>query len=560
MPHEVSLIAALAFGFGLALIFGFVAEKLKAPALLGYLLAGFLIGPVTPGFVADPVLTNQLAEVGVMLLMFGVGMHFSLDDLLSVKRIAIPGAIVQMGTATLIGMAFANWWGWPMGQGLVFGLALSVASTVVLLKALEAQGQMQSPQGRIAIGWLVVEDLAMVLVLVLLPPLVPVLTGAETQLGWGVLADLGLTLVKVGVFIALMLVGGKKLIPYLLWQVAKTGSRELFTLSTISLAISLAYVASSMFGVSFALGAFFAGMVMRESEFSHRAAHESLPLRDAFAVLFFVSVGMLFDPSVVWDYPGRVLAVVGIIVLGKSLAAGLLVLAFRYPLQQALTISASLAQIGEFSFILVGLGMYLGVATPEVQSLVVVGAIVSIALNPLLFAAIPGFRDRLLHHSALARRLDNRAHSAESLPAETTTDARHNHLIVLNPPHGLSPLWMSRLQQLPMPLLIVDSRRDTVRELRQQGLVAVAGDASDPATLVQAHVMNAKALLIAEPDVSQLTPVCTQAKMLNPNLEILVMVPTEEERQRMADLPVDHWLVAETLALQGVEHTLTKHA
>jgi CPA2 family monovalent cation:H+ antiporter-2 len=324
-----------------------------------------IIGPFTPGFVADAEIASQLAEIGVMLLMFGVGLHFSLDDLLAVRKIAVPGAVVQMTVATALGMGLAHWWGWNLGGALVFGLSLSVASTVVLLRALESRGILDSVNGRIAVGWLVVEDLAMVLVLVLLPPLGGWLSGkvdADVNALW---KTLGITLLQVGGFVALMLVVGRRLFPWVLWQVQRTGSRELFTLCVVAAAVSIAFGATALFGVSFALGAFFAGMVMRESEFSHRAAEESLPLRDAFAVLFFVSVGMLFDPWVLLERPLQVLAVVGIIIVGKTLAAGVLVMAFRYPLNTALTVSASLAQIGEFSFILVGLGASLGLLPPE---------------------------------------------------------------------------------------------------------------------------------------------------------------------------------------------------
>ena len=391
MPHDVSLIATLAAGFGLALAFGFVAARLGLPALLGYLVAGVLIGPATPGFVADAAIAGQLAEVGVMLLMFGVGLHFSLGDLLAVRRVALPGALVQMATATALGAGVAWWWGWPPGAALVFGISLSVASTVVLLKALEARNLLEGGDGRIAIGWLVVEDLAMVLVLVVLPPLAGVLGGRAPEgagdgssLAW----TLGSTLLQVAVFVALMLVVGRRAFPWLLWQVTKTGSRELFTLAVVVAAVSIAYGSSKLFGVSFALGAFFAGMVLRESQFSHRAAEETLPLRDAFAVLFFVSVGMLLDPAVFVERPLQVLVVVAVIVVGKTLAAGAFVLLLGYPARSAVVVAASLAQIGEFSFILAGLGLSLGLLPPEGQSLIVAGAIVSIALNPLLFRAI----------------------------------------------------------------------------------------------------------------------------------------------------------------------------
>ncbi|HEX4856807.1 MAG TPA: cation:proton antiporter [Limnobacter sp.] len=530
MPHDVSLIATLAFGFGLALVFGFIAEKLRAPALLGYLVAGFLIGPATPGFVADPALTNQLAEVGVMLLMFGVGMHFSLKDLLAVKNIAVPGAIVQMATATLLGMGVANFWGWPIAQSLVFGLALSVASTVVLLKALEARGMLTSANGQIAVGWLVVEDLAMVLILVLLPPLAGLLKGGELDPGTNLFFEIGFTLVKVTLFVALMLVVGKRIIPWMLWHVAKTGSRELFTLSVIALAISLAFAAAGLFDVSFALGAFFAGMVMRESEFSHRAAEESLPLRDAFAVLFFVSVGMLFQFEVLLEYPMRVLAVVGIIVLGKSLAAGALVLLFRYPMKSALVIAASLAQIGEFSFILVGLGLYLGLVDLQVQSLVVSGAILSIALNPVVFSMIPKINDFMVKHFRWVRELNARGHTMEELPQQTDGKYLDGHVVLVGHTE-LSKLIARSLQLKNKPHVIIDTSREVVARLRAKGKAAVSGEYADPVTLVQAHTARADSLVIATGNTPGLSQMIENARMLNPALRVFVQAYSPEEQK-----------------------------
>ncbi|MCE3243756.1 MAG: sodium:proton antiporter, partial [Deltaproteobacteria bacterium] len=393
MPHSVTLISTIAAGLGLALIMGFIAARLKLPVLVGYLVAGIIIGPATPGFVADVELSSQLAEIGVMLLMFGVGLHFSLDDLLAVRQIALPGAVVQITVATVLGMAVSAAWGWSLAAGIVFGLALSVASTVVLLKALESRGVLDSVNGRIAIGWLLVEDLVMVLVLVLLPAMALWLGGtgnaaAEPPGNRSLSITLALTIGQVSVFVALMLVVGRRLFPWLLWQIARTGSRELFTLCIVAAAVGIAYGSAALFGVSFALGAFFAGMVMRESPLSYRAAEESLPLRDAFSVLFFVSVGMLFEPEVLIREPLHVLIVLAIIIFGKSLAAFVIVLLFRYPLNTAFTVSASLAQIGEFSFILANFGVSLGILPAEGQSLILAGAIISIAVNPLLFKAI----------------------------------------------------------------------------------------------------------------------------------------------------------------------------
>jgi CPA2 family monovalent cation:H+ antiporter-2 len=380
----------MAVGLAFAFIGGFVAARLRLPPILGYLLAGIAVGPFTPGFVADTGLAGQLAEIGVMLMMFGVGMHFSVRDLLAVRAIAVPGAVVQIAAATALGVGVARLWGWPFGEGIVFGLALSVASTVVLLRALEERGKVASRDGRIAVGWLLVEDLAMVLALILLPAFAGQLGGsagaaAASEAGGSLLWVLAITLAKVAAFIALMLIVGTRVLPWLLDRVVMTGSRELFTLAIVAVAIGVAFGSAELFGVSFALGAFFAGMVVNASDHSERAAHELQPLQDAFTVLFFVSVGMLFNPAILIDEPLRVLATLAIVVVGKSLAAFLIVLAFRYPLHTAMRISASLAQIGEFSFILAALGVGLGIMSAEAQSLILAGAIMSITINPLMF-------------------------------------------------------------------------------------------------------------------------------------------------------------------------------
>jgi CPA2 family monovalent cation:H+ antiporter-2 len=391
MPHDVALIATLAIGFALAFVFGFAANRLGLPPLVGYLVAGVLVGPFTPGFVGDRASTGQLAEIGVMLLMFGVGLHFSVDDLIAVRGIAIPGAVGQILIATAIGAGMATAWGWDLGAGVVLGLSLSVASTVVLLKALEERNAVETPNGRIAIGWLVVEDLAMVLALVLLPAFAEALGGNPVDNGHapadkGILLALGITLAKVGAFVAILLLVGPRVLPWMLRQVARTGSRELFTLCVLAVALGIAFGSAKLFGVSYALGAFFAGMVLHESDLSHKAATNSLPLQDAFAVLFFLSVGMLFDPSIILREPSMVAAVMVLILVGKSLVALGIVVLLGYPLSTALTVSASLAQIGEFSFILSGLGISYGLMAPEGLNLILAGALLSITLNPLVFA------------------------------------------------------------------------------------------------------------------------------------------------------------------------------
>ncbi|MCB4810046.1 Kef family K(+) transporter [Methylovorus menthalis] len=529
MDHNITLISTVAAGFGLALVFGFIAEKIKLPALVGYLLAGILIGPATPGFVADTGIASQLSEIGVMLLMFGVGLHFSIADLMAVKRIALPGAVVQMTLATVLGASVAHLWGWTLGEGLIFGLALSCASTVVLLKALEARGIVDSMNGKIAVGWLVVEDLATVLVLVLMPPLAGILGGtAPVESAAPLWQTIGFTLLQVSFFIVFMLVAGKRLLPWLLWHVAKTGSRELFTLAVIAAAISIAFGAAKLFSVSFALGAFFAGMVMRESEFSHRAAEESLPLRDSFAVLFFVSVGMLFDPAILVKEPFSVLAVVAIIIVGKSIAAMAIVLAFRYPLNTALTVAASLAQIGEFSFILAGLGMGLGILPAEGMSLVLAGALISIALNPLVFSLAKPIEKWLLSFSKLARHLDRRTDPFAELPMSTERKLLEGQVVLVG--YGRVGRRIAQaLTEQGIPFVIAEQNREIVEGLRKKGIAAVSGNAADPAVLVQAHIQNASMLVIATPETIDFRKMSEAASTLQPTIEIVVRTHNEEE-------------------------------
>jgi CPA2 family monovalent cation:H+ antiporter-2 len=403
MPHDVTLITTVALAFALAFVFGVIANGFRLPPLVGYLVAGIAVGPFSPGFSADAALAGQLAEIGVMLLMFGVGLHFSIPDLMAVRRIAIPGAIGQILVATALGAVLAMGWGWSFGGALVLGLSLSVASTVVLLKALEERNAVATPNGRVAVGWLIVEDLAMVLALVLLPAFAEVLGGhaltdahgAPSTTGPGLLITLGVTLAKVAVFVALALYFGPRVMPWLLRQVARTGSRELFTLGVLALSIGIAFASAKLFGVSFALGAFFAGVVSSESELSHKAAANSLPLQDAFSVLFFVSVGMLFDPTILIREPAMVGAVLLLVLLGKSIAALGIVLVLGYPLTTAISVSAALAQVGEFSFILAGLGASLGLLPPEGLSLILAGAILSITLNPLMFAGAAFLSERV---------------------------------------------------------------------------------------------------------------------------------------------------------------------
>jgi len=560
MPHSVDLITTIAAALGLALIFGFIAVRLRLPALVGYLLAGIVIGPFTPGFVADTALAGQLAEIGVMLLMFGVGLHFSLDDLLSVKKIALPGAVVQIAVATAMGMGLAHWWGWNLMAGIVFGLSLSVASTVVLLKALESRGVLATPNGRIAVGWLVVEDLVMVLVLVLLPPLAGMFgSSPEAASGHSLLGALALTIGEVALFIGLMLVVGRRFFPWLLWQVARTGSRELFTLCVVAAALGIAYGSAALFGVSFALGAFFAGMVLRESALSYRAAEESLPLRDAFAVLFFVSVGMLFDPLVLMEQPLKVLAVVAVIVFGKSLAAFLLVLAFRYPLNTALTVSASLAQIGEFSFILAGLGVAIGVLPVEGQSLILAGALISIALNPLAFQMAEPLQQWIRARSELARQLEQRDDPLAELPASAASHTLSGHVVLV----GFGRVGRHIAEALDaqgQPYVVAEQQREAVEKLRGRGIHAVVGDAAEPAVLIQAHVTRAQMLVIATPDSFQARKMIEIARTLNPHIHVIVRSHSEDEAELLRREQAVEVLVGELELANSMVRHVSEHA
>jgi CPA2 family monovalent cation:H+ antiporter-2 len=519
MHHAPTLITTIAAAFGVALVMGFLAAKVRLPPLVGYLVAGVLIGPYTQGYTADVALAGQLAEIGVMLLMFGVGLHFSFDDLLAVKGIALPGAIAQMVVSTALGTATAMFWGWSFGAGLVFGLALSVASTVVLLRALEARGALQSFNGRIAVGWLIVQDLFMVLVLVLLPPL--------ANMSGGIGTSLGITFLKVGTFVVLMLVVGRRVFPRVLWLVAKTGSRELFTLCVIAAAVGVAYGAAALFGVSFALGAFFAGMLLGESALSQRAADESLPLRDAFAVLFFVSVGMLFDPAVLVREPLGVLAVLAIVMIGNPIAATALVLLFRYPLNTAVTIGASLAQIGEFSFILAGLGRQHGLLPEEGQHLILAGAILSMALNPALFAAVEPAQRWLRARSDAARRLERRADPLAELPVSVDPAQLTGHVAIVG--YGrVGRRVADALAERHIPFTIAEENRELVESLRERNVHAVSGDAAEPAVLIQAHVARAAMLVIATPDTVDVRRMVDIARQLNPKIDIVLRTHSDD--------------------------------
>lgn len=551
MPHDTPLIATISIGLALAFALGLLAQRLRLPPIVGYLVAGIVVGPFTPGFVADQKLAVELAEIGVILLMFGVGLHFSLKDLLSVRAIAIPGAIGQIAVATVLGMGLAWLLGWSFGAGLIFGLALSVASTVVLLRALQERRQVETEKGKIAVGWLIVENLVMVLTLVLVPPLAGLLGGTQpadtsnpglvAALGVGpVWATLALTAAKVALFVTIMLVLGRKFIPWVLHYVAHTGSRELFRLAVLAIALGVAYGSTNLFGVSFALGAFFAGMVLAESQLSHQAAKETLPLRDAFAVLFFVSVGMLFNPAVLVAQPLAVLATFFIIAFGKSVAAYLIVRAFGHPNGVALTISASLAQIGEFSFILIVLAVNLAVVPPEARDLVVAGSILSILVNPLLFLAI----DKAASKEVPASQPDQSSIEPAEAVAEEPATTLSGHVILVG--HGrVGSAISSSLDTRGIPYLIVEEDRSTLVSVEAKGVECYVGPCGERRILDRLNLNGARYLITAIPDAFEAGHLVEAAKSANPGIRVIARAHSAEAVEYLRKVGADVVLMGE---------------
>ncbi|EOZ3048021.1 YbaL family putative K(+) efflux transporter [Enterobacter roggenkampii] len=541
MHHATPLITTIVGGLVLAFILGMIANKLRISPLVGYLLAGVLAGPFTPGFVADTKLAPELAELGVILLMFGVGLHFSLKDLMAVKSIAIPGAIAQIGVATLLGMALSAVLGWSLMTGIVFGLCLSTASTVVLLRALEERQLIDSQRGQIAIGWLIVEDLVMVLTLVLLPAVAGMME--KDNIGFASLAlDMSITIGKVVAFIAIMMLVGRRLVPWIMSRSAATGSRELFTLSVLALALGIAFGAVELFDVSFALGAFFAGMVLNESELSHRAAHDTLPLRDAFAVLFFVSVGMLFDPLILIQQPLAVLGTLAIIIFGKSLAAFFLVRMFGHSPRTALTIAASLAQIGEFAFILAGLGMALNLLPQAGQNLVLAGAILSIMLNPVLFALLEKYLDKtetLEEQTLEEQTLEEAIEEEKQIPVDIC-----NHALLVG--FGrVGSLLGEKLMAQGIPLVVIETSRTRVDELRERGIRAVLGNAANEEIMELAHLDCARWLLLTIPNGYEAGEIVASARAKCPNIEIIARAHYDDEVDYITERGADKVVMGE---------------
>jgi len=548
MPHHIPLISTIVVGLVLAFVLGALAQRFRISPLVGYLLAGVLVGPFTPGYVADQGLANQLAEIGVILLMFGVGLHFSLKDLLSVRAIAVPGAVVQIACATLLGLGLAWLMGWSLGGGLVFGLALSVASTVVLLRALQERRLVETERGHIAVGWLIVEDLAMVLTLVLLPAFAEATSNTTADIE-SISLSLGLTLGKVIAFVAIMLIVGRRVIPWILHYVAHTGSRELFRLSVLAISLGTAFGAAELFDVSFALGAFFAGMVLSESELSHQAASETLPLRDAFAVLFFVSVGMLFDPAILIDEFGPVLATVLIIIVGKSLAAYAIVRLFRHPDSTALTIAASLAQIGEFSFILAGLGVDLRLLPDQGRDLILAGAILSILVNPFLFTLLDRWFAR---REPAGTRKAAESDIAAAVPEPVLSPVREHlpvtgltgHVVLVG--HGRVGKFISRkLAASGTPFLIIETNKSQIADLPKNSGEVLIGNAADPEIAAAANISQARCLLIAIPGAFESGQIVEQARRLNPDMPIIVRVHSAAQEEHVIGLGATKAVMAE---------------
>ncbi|WP_428685815.1 YbaL family putative K(+) efflux transporter [Reyranella sp.] len=536
MPeHQTPLIATIAAGLMLAFVLGLIAQRLRVQPLVGYLLAGVLVGPYTPGFTADPALATELAEIGVILLMFGVGLHFSLKDLLSVARIAIPGAIGQIAVATLMGATLSWALGWPPLAGFVFGLALSVASTVVLIRALQERHILETHRGRIAVGWLVVEDLAMVLALVLLPALA-VATAGNGVPATRILFTLLITLAKVSIFVAIMLIVGRRVIPWLMHFTAHTGSRELFRLAVYAIALGVAYGAAHLFGVSFALGAFFAGMVLGESDLSQRAAEEAIPLRDAFAVLFFVSVGMLLDPAVFVEHPLAVIATIAIIIVGKSVAAYVIVRAFGHSRSTAFTVSASLAQIGEFSFILIGIGIGLGMVPRESRDLILAGAIVSIMLNPLIFT--------LLERLGQEKSAEPAARHDEPETALTPTTLTGHDIVV---GYGrVGSLVGAGLRGDGARMIVVEASDAGVARARSDGAEVFTGNAAEPAIIAALNLAGARRLYVTIPEAFEAGQIVQQARAANPGLDILARAHSSATVEHFEKLGANLIVLGET--------------
>ena len=553
MPHTAPLIATLVAGLGLAFILGTIANRLRISPLVGYLLAGVAVGPFTPGFVADQSLAPQLAEIGVILLMFGIGLHFSLKDLLSLRAIAVPGAVMQVAASGLLGIGLARLLGWSGAGGFVFGVALSIASTVVVMRSLQERRLVETERGHIAVGWLIVQDLLMVVVLVLLPPIAAVFGPEAGPVDLGTLAaNLGITLGKVAVFVGLTLLVGRRAIPALLHFVAHTGSRELFRLAVLSVALGIALAASELFGVSFALGAFFAGMTLSESELSQQAAEESLPLRDAFAVLFFVSVGMLFDPEVLVAEPRPILGALLLVLIGNPCIAFIAVRILGGATEAAVLVAVGLAQIGEFSFILADLGVGLGILSERARHLILATAIVSILVNPIVLA-LPGWIGARWRRPAMPSAAPASVATATEEALPRTDLSRHAVLVGYG---RVGQLVGPALRERGWPVLVIEDATDAVEQLRAAAIPVVQGNAADDRVLAAANLGAARLLLVAIPNAFEAGQIVEQARAANPNIEIVARAHFDAE----VDHLMQHGANAVIMGEREIARSMLEHA
>jgi CPA2 family monovalent cation:H+ antiporter-2 len=550
MPHDTPLITTIVAGLGLAFVFGAAAHKLRLPPLVGYLLAGVIVGPAAPGLMPDQGLVQQLAEVGIILLMFGVGLHFSFRDLMAVRMVAVPGALIEITLLTAIGAGLGVAIGWPVPAAVVFGLCLSVASTVVLLRALQERRLLDSERGHIAVGWLIVEDLVMVIVLVVLPIVAGVLapdSAAPPPSGKAILAAIGLTLAKIGAFLALMLVIGRRVIPYVLDAMADSGSRELFRLAVLALALGVAFGAAELFNVSLALGAFFAGLIMNESRLSQEAAEESLPMRDAFAVLFFVSVGMLFDPHILIESPLQVLGTVAIILIGKSLIAYALVRLLGHPMETALTIGASLANIGEFSFILAALGVSLKILPEDARNLVLAGSLMSMLLNPVMFGLQSWLRLKLIRGASGRRHADISPERGRLRPAT----GLNGHVVMVG--FGrVGTRVAEALKHAGVPFLVIEDGINAVARLRREGVEAILGNAARADILAVANIRHASHLVLAIPSAYEAAQIATEARAANPDLRIIARAHSDAGVAHLKARGIEHVIMGEGEIAKGI--------
>lgn len=553
MSHETSLITTIAAGLVFAFLFGLLAARLRLPIIVGYIVAGIAIGPFTPGFVADKNIANQLSEIGVSLLMFGVGLHFSIADLLKVRRIAVVGALTRIVLTTALASAVALTWGWSWKAGLILGLGLSVASTVVMIRTFEQRRQLDTVDGQIAVGWLIVEDIVTVFALVVLPAL----AGAQSGLGADVVGAIGLLILKVTAFVAAMVFIGKKAIPALLGRVARTGSRELFTIGVLAIALGIAFGASMLFGLSPALGAFFAGIIISESDLSHHASSETLPLKEVFTVLFFVSVGMLFDPAIVVTNPWHIIAALAIAMVAKSIVTLAIVLMFRYPIGTALTVSASLAQVGEFSFVLVGLATSLKLVGPEAMSIVVAVSALSICLNPLVFSSTGPIDRWIRKYPRLVSLLERDA--PDCLLDEDVAKGLTNHVVMVG--FGRVGATISKaLDAANINYTVVEKDHTLISELKQRGVKAIFGDASRPGVLSHTGIKTARLLVIAAPDCLQAATLIQTARELNPSIAICARTHSFAQAEELNALGVDKVTIGEVeLALEMSRFAISRY-